>query len=299
MGESGPCPEESIPEEIVREAIEQACLTELEALKPGNVHVHAEGHDMTVNDFRISAAIAADHLSRRDVPLGEKILRAVEATVAKVGCNTNLGIVLLCAPLVQAAEAALAQGGGTLRERLGRVLRDLTIEDARAVYKAIRIAAPGGLGASDEHDVADEPSVTLGEAMAAAESRDRIAFQYTHDFENVFDLGLTRWREALSEETSEEEAAAHVYMGFLGGFPDSHIERKYSSAMAEEVRGRAVELETRLAGLSGAEEQKAAMLAFDTELKNRNLNPGTSADLTVASLLTAKLADILARPIST
>ncbi len=43
MGESGPCPEESIPEEIVREAIEQACLTELEALNPGNVHVHAEG----------------------------------------------------------------------------------------------------------------------------------------------------------------------------------------------------------------------------------------------------------------
>lgn len=296
MGEDGPCSGESVREESVREAIEWACITELEALKPGNVHVHAGGHDMTVDDFRASATIAARHLSCQSLSVGEKILRAVEGSVAEVGCNTNLGIVLLCAPL---AEAALAEGEGMLREHLGRVLRGLNIEDARAVYEAIRIASPGGLGTSDEHDVADEPTVNLSEAMGAAEARDRIAFQYAHDFEDVFGLGVARWREAISGEKSEEEAAAHVYMGFLGGFPDSHIERKYSAAIAQEVRSHAMELEARLATLSGAEEKKAEMLKFDSHLKGRSLNPGTSADLTVASLLAAKLEDILARPIST
>ncbi len=288
---------ESIPEENVREAIQQACLTELEALKPGNVHVHAEGHGMTVGHFRASAAIAAEHLSRRDTSLGEKILGAVECSVVEVGCNTNLGIVLLCAPLAEAALAA--EGEGTLRERLARVLRNLNIEDASYVYEAIRMASPGGLGDSDEHDVADEPTVDLRQAMAAAEARDRIAFQYTHDFEDVFHIGVARWREALGGGEREEEAAALVYMRFLGRFPDSHMERKYSATVAEEVRGRAVELEARLATLASGEEKKAAMLAFDSELKDRNLNPGTSADLTVASLLAAKLEDILSRPIST
>jgi triphosphoribosyl-dephospho-CoA synthase len=300
MAEGGPCSQENVPEESVRDAIEQACLRELEALKPGNVHVHAEGHGMTVDDFKASATIAAVYLSRRSLSVGEKILRAVEDSVASVGCNTNLGIVLLCAPL---AQAALAEGEGTLRQRLDRVLRSLSVDDARAVYKAIRIASPAGLGASPEHDVAHEPTVDLREAMAAAAGRDRIAFQYAHDFEDVFGLGVASWREALSVEIpggmDEAEAAARVYLGFLGGFPDSHIERKYSAAVAQDVRGRAMKLEATLATLASAEEKKAEMLEFDAELKERNLNPGTSADLTVASLLAAKLEDILTRPIST
>ena len=287
----------SVPEEIVRDAIQEACVRELEALKPGNVHVHADGHHMTVDDFRTSASIVAAHLSRRGLALGEKILSAVEDSVAEVGCNTNLGIVLLCAPL---AQAALTEGEeGTLRERLGRILRSLSVDDTSYVYKAIRIASPAGLGTSDEHDVASEPTVELVKAMKAAAGRDRIAFQYAHDFEDVFGFGVVRWREAISRGIAEDWAAALVYMGFLGRFLDSHIERKYSAAVAEEVRSRAMELDNALAPLASPEDKKMEMLEFDAELKSRGLNPGTSADLTVASLLTAKLADILAHPIST
>ena len=292
MAKGGPCSEES-----VRDAIEQACLRELEALKPGNVHVYAEGHGMTVKAFQARATITAAHLSRRDVPLGEKILIAVESTVAKVGCNTNLGIVLLCTPLAQAALAADEEK--ILLPRLCRVLCALSIDDARFVYKAIRIASPAGLGESPEHDVADDPTVDLREAMKAAAERDRIAFQYAHGFEDVFTIGVPRWREVLSKGMREEEAAAHVYLGFLSSFPDSHIERKYSAAAAEEGRNRAMKLEITLSSLSGPEEKKAEMLKFDSDLKERGLNPGASADLTVASLLAAKLEDILAHSVST
>ncbi|MFI3185897.1 MAG: triphosphoribosyl-dephospho-CoA synthase, partial [Methylococcaceae bacterium] len=37
----------------------QACEVDVLAFKPGNVSVYAEGHDMTVADFRLSAEVSA------------------------------------------------------------------------------------------------------------------------------------------------------------------------------------------------------------------------------------------------
>ena len=69
------------------------------------------------------------------------MLAAVTATRAAVGQNTNLGILLLCAPLAMAAQA-----GGALRPALERVLAQADIADAEQVFRAIVLAAPGGLG---------------------------------------------------------------------------------------------------------------------------------------------------------
>ena len=120
-----------------------ACEAELDALKPGNVHRHAEGHGMTVADFVRSAEVSAPHIADHRLGVGARVLAAVEATRAACGQNTNLGILLLAAPLAAAAEA---EGG--LREALDRLLAGLDREDAVAVYAAIRLAAPGGLGRS-------------------------------------------------------------------------------------------------------------------------------------------------------
>src|SRR5690242_14660894 len=81
-----------------------ACELELRALKPGNVHDFAAGHGMTVDDFAASAEVSAGPLCRPGASVGERILGAIRATRERVGCNTNLGIVLLAAPLVAAAE---------------------------------------------------------------------------------------------------------------------------------------------------------------------------------------------------
>jgi triphosphoribosyl-dephospho-CoA synthetase len=42
------------------EAYKYACEIELRAFKPGNVSIYADGHDMTVEDFRISAQQSAN-----------------------------------------------------------------------------------------------------------------------------------------------------------------------------------------------------------------------------------------------
>jgi triphosphoribosyl-dephospho-CoA synthase len=278
------------PEAISRGFLD-ACLAELDALKPGNVHRLAAGHNMTVDDFVASAEAAAPIMGEQRLGVGERVRRAVEATRKAVGQNTNLGIVLLAAPL---ANAALMPGAGNLERRLRLILQGLSVDDAREAYRAIRETRPGGLGEAPEHDIAAEPRVTLLEAMRAAELRDRIAWNYAHGFADIFTLGL-KWlahaRERWDEPAfaSPSWAVTRVYLGFLAHLPDTLIERKFGTRMATEVREEAGPIETSFTACASPEAMTAPLAAFDKALKQRGLNPGTSADLTVATLFAAAL----------
>src|SRR5206468_5425043 len=140
-----------------------ACLLEASAPKPGNVSPVRRFDDIGYEDFLASAAaIGAPLAEAGGRPLGTMILLAVEATARWTRSNTNLGIVLLLAPLARAAQVHLCGSrqpssppGGTevdLRGGVRRVLDETTVADARDVYAAIRRASPGGLGRVDEQD---------------------------------------------------------------------------------------------------------------------------------------------------
>jgi len=133
------------PAEQVAAAFKAACLDELDAPKPGNVHVFASGHRMSASEFRASANAAAGAISKSGARVGERVRAAVEATFAAVGVNTNLGIILLCAPLAAAAELAPP----SLQDGLARILGDLNVDDARLTFRAIARAAPAGLGRAE------------------------------------------------------------------------------------------------------------------------------------------------------
>jgi triphosphoribosyl-dephospho-CoA synthase len=272
--------------EAIAKAFHDACLAELQALKPGNVHRFSEDPRMSVADFDRSAAEAAPFIGEAGLSVGVRIRRAIEATIAAVGQNTNLGIILLSAPL---AEAALDRSGGALRSRLARVLGQLSVEDAREAYVAIRLARPGGLGLAPRHDVASEPEVTLLEAMRAAEPRDRIAWNYVHDFADIFERGIPRLKQGLSRFGDKDWAATIVYLGFLADTPDSLIARKFGGYMAAQVLEEARKIVLLAEDASRPESVEAELMAFDRWLKERGLNPGTSADLTVATLFASAL----------
>jgi len=205
-------------------AFKTACLAELEALKPGNVHIFADGHGMVVQDFVHSAEAAAAVIAQPGLAVGQRILSAVESSWNAVGCNTNLGIILLCAPLLH---AALHANGKPLRESLHAVLQALTVADAEYAYRAIVQASPAGLGHSARHDVRQPPRTTLLEAMREAQHIDRIAWQYVHDFTDVIEFGAARYRYFLNAWERPAWAATAVYLGFLSDYPDSHIARKH------------------------------------------------------------------------
>jgi triphosphoribosyl-dephospho-CoA synthase len=275
-----------IASQEVAQAFRDACLAELDALKPGNVHRFADDHRMTVTDFETSARVAAPALAMPTISVGVRIRLSVEATLSIVGHNTNLGIILLCAPL---AAAALGPASGDLRKRLGSVLAGLDIEDARNAYLAIRGAKPGGLGEVTRHGVESEPEVTLLEAMEAAEDRDRIAWNYVHDFADIFELGLPRFEQAMAQWHSLSVATTFAYLGFLAAVPDTLIVRKFGSATAAEVLEEARTLAAHLESSADLQALEPKLMEFDRSLKLRGLNPGTSADLTVATLFSASL----------
>ena len=270
----------------VAQAFRDACLAELDALKPGNVHRLADDPRMSVADFETSARVAAPALAMPMISVGVRIRLAVEATMSIVGHNTNLGIILLCTPL---AAAALDPAPLDLRNRLAKILGGLNVEDARETYAAIRRAEPGGLGKVAEHDVGGEPGVTLREAMAAAEGRDRIAWNYCHDFADIFDAGLPLLEQATERWRSLSAATTLLYLRYLASLPDTLIARKFGLAKAAEVLEEARTLAARLERSRDPLVLAPELLQFDQFLKARGLNPGTSADLTVATLFAASL----------
>ena len=275
--------------ERIAGAFKAACRDELEAPKPGNVHLFADGHNMTAADFLASAEAAAGPLSTPGARVGARILGAVEATFAAVGTNTNLGIILLCAPLAAAAESDTVD----LRMALAKVLDHLDEEDAALAFRAIARAAPGGLGRTTVDDVHDPARVTLKKAMVEAAERDRIAHQYVSAFSDVFDVGLPLLEEVQPPAADAKWATLRVFLTFLAAFPDTHIFRKYGAPTAEAVRETATHFRARLMGRAPNDELIADLLFWDSDLKARHINPGTSADLTVATLFAHRLRNVL------
>jgi triphosphoribosyl-dephospho-CoA synthase len=272
----------------IAEAFKWACLAELDAPKPGNVHVYAAGHHMTAEEFVRSAVAAAGPLSAPAARVGERILGAVEATLAAVGTNTNLGIILLCAPLAAAAEVA----NEDLREELAQILRGLDRDDADLAFRAIVRAAPAGLGRSPRYDVFEPATASLLQAMNEAANRDAVARQYATNFADVFDLGVSNL-DAMWDEADPKWATLATYLGFLSAFPDSHIVRKFGIQCAAEVKRKAAAFHASVRTSEDAAQLLPDILTWDAVLKADGINPGTSADLTVASLFAHRLRTIL------
>lgn len=279
---------DGLPPERIADAYRASCLAELDALKPGNVHAFAAGHRMVLADFVTSAEVSAPNLARAGAQVGQRIREAMAATMAAVGQNTNLGILLLCAPLARAAEAA-----GALRANLERELGALDATDAEDVYAAIRCANPGGLGTAARHDVTG-PAPLLLDAMAEAAPRDAIARAYVTGFDDLFAIGLPALAAARTKGLAPPWTTTSVYLAYLARVPDSHVARKHGPERAESLRDEAAAL----LALDLATRPVAALLERDRSWKQAGLNPGTSADFTVATLLLDHLLAGAADPAS-
>jgi triphosphoribosyl-dephospho-CoA synthase len=265
----------------VAAAAQLACLLEASAPKPGNVAPERHFRDTRYEDFLASAVAIGPALSTAGSrPLGEVIQAAAEATARWARANTNLGIILLLAPLARAA----VRPGGTLRDRVRGVLSETTVDDAAAVYAAIRLARPGGLGRADVEDIAAAPTVTLRQAMALAAERDGVAREYVTDFATTFEVGAPALRAARADGLAWSDATVEAFLALLGTGPDTHIARKLGADAAAAVSRRARQV-TATGGVRQAAGREA-LARLDAELRDptNSRNPGTTADLTCAAL---------------
>jgi triphosphoribosyl-dephospho-CoA synthase len=260
-----------------------ACEKEVAAPKPGNVNCFSDGHRMEVQDFIKSAHAIAPIMGQKALPVGELILQGIQATRTVVNCNTNLGIVLLFAPLCRAIHQC--SNFKQLPEELEKVLLSLTIDDAKACYEAIRLAEAGGLGSSEQQDIDAIPSVTLLQAMKIAEERDAIAKQYVTNYKDILNIGLPILTSSIKYGESVEWATAFAYLKFLASVPDTLIRRKQSSEHALEITEAAIKILTKVNETNMLSSFQTEIITWDNELKKKAINPGTTADLTAATLL--------------
>ena len=277
----------------------RACTLDVAVRKPGNVSLASAGHGMQAEMFVASAQAAAGPLFQPGARVGARIEAAVAATWAVAGCNTNLGILLLSAPIALAVERFPdAASPLRLRQAIEAVLAGLNLADAEAAYRAIANARPGGLGATTQQDVHQAPSIDLRAAMALAADRDSIAREYRDGYADLFDIGIPALGHGFSlmamsaaDKPCAEEIAAvqRLYLTLLSRFPDSHIVRIHGKAMAHIVMTAAQAWLVR-ADLVAEIDTDVAFAAWDASLKADRVNPGTTADLTVATLLIAGLS---------
>jgi triphosphoribosyl-dephospho-CoA synthase len=256
-----------------------ACLWEVMAPKAGNVHRGADFPDLTLADFAASAVAISPAMqaAAEGERLGRVVLTAIEATSAVTRTNTNLGIVLLLAPLAKASrDMPLEQG-------VERVLGELDPEDSRLVYEAIRLAAPGGMSKVREHDIADRAPDNLLDAMRLAAERDVVARQYAVNFADVLSV-IVPWLREATARWRLSDAIVHTHLRTMSRWPDSLIARKCGATTAQQAADWAAEV---LASGHPDEEtyhQSLGNLDFWLRSDHNRRNPGTSADLVTAAL---------------
>jgi triphosphoribosyl-dephospho-CoA synthase len=275
----------------IADAARTACLLEAYVPKPGNVHPHASFHDLRFEDFVQAGNLCAPILGRAaSLGVGQTALDCVRATRSAMSTNPNLGIILLLAPLAAVPpELRLADG-------IEDILARLTVDDARLVYEAIRLAKPGGLGDAPDQDIRDEPTETLLQVMQRASGHDLVARQYADRFDLVLHVARPLLVEDPTFATDPVTAVIQLQLLLLAHTPDSLIARKCGDEVAQEASRKAQRVLD--LGWPDTPESRDELTHYDQWLRgdgNRR-NPGTTADLIAATLFAAFRDRLLVAP---
>ena len=265
--------------------------------KPGNVHRTRDYDDMVFEDFIISGIVIGDTIREacmnvdEDNPkLGKYILNAVSETDKWIANNTNLGIVMMITPI--ACAAAISDSFDDIRQNVVKLMENTSVDDACDLYDAINIADAGGMGDQDEYDVASENAKqdlrdngqTMYDVLKISAPWDKLASEMTSDMPAVFELGYPTYYE-LAAEKSLNEACVLTFLTILSKVPDTLISRKYGDEKASEVSKMVEDL------LKFKDDDNFIdkLNEFDDYLYENKLNPGTTADLTAASIFVSNL----------
>ena len=286
-----------------------ACKLDVQTQKPGNVSFDSSGFGMTGQDFINSSNACAPLVVQTGLELGEKIYLATKESVRATGCNTNLGIILLCVPVLHVLQKLGEEGFNKLDDPLAflqaelmKTIHAIDLKQSKLIYDAIVYANPGGLGEDGEMDVRSTNKKII-DAMRQAKDKDFIAKQYFSGFFEILKQPVLQenfrrqWinGEKPIDSCARQSLACLIYFYWLTNIRDSHIQRKFGLRAAEFVKKKAtkvfqdqINFENVLNKVNNGKirlPNRPRIRQFDEFLKVRGLNPGTSADITVCSLL--------------
>jgi triphosphoribosyl-dephospho-CoA synthase len=280
--------------------------------KPGNIHRLRDFPETSYEQF-LSGGISLGPTMRKlaiagneaaqssrewsSIKVGTNIHQAVcEMLKWQNGGNTHLGIILLFAPLAAAAGAVCINEKiepSKLRKSLTTVIDSMTPDDSVEIYRGIGQAMNvKTLGEVDELDVTDKASqeqilndnITPRQIFQKCCNRDSICSEWVMDFYITFLEGYPYLLSEINKENGLNNAVVNTFLNILAKHPDSLIQRKTSLEESIEISLKARELLEQ--GGACTEEGRARLFDWDDELNQSQgmFNPGTTADLTAASI---------------
>jgi triphosphoribosyl-dephospho-CoA synthase len=250
--------------------------------KPGNVDRERDFTDLRFEHFMAGAVGARPglELASDGHRVGEAFERAVAGMADQSAGNTQFGALLLLTPLVAAAGEGKLSPAGT-----DGVARETTVADAADFYRAfehVDVAVddpPEGLEpldvrrGSDAIPALEERGLTLFDVMAQSADVDGIAAEWAGEFGRVFATA-----EAITDDDGPvPERASRAFLQLLAEQRDTFVVTRNGPDAAAEVQSRAQ------AVLSGEED----VTELAEELVQRDINPGTTADLVAGALFVA------------
>ena len=125
---------------------------------------------------------------------------------------------------------------------------------------------------------------TMYDVLKISAPWDMLAREMTSDMPAVFEIGYPAYHE-LKGVKSQNDACVLTFLTILSQVPDTLISRKYGSDEALKIS-----MMTRdLLNLKDESDFKDRLKDFDDYLFKNKYNPGTTADLTAASIFVSYL----------
>ena len=269
-----------------------SCFDEIAANKPGNVSINSPIIGLSYQKFYRAAEITANIISNERYSLGEIIFKSCCQCMKELNSNYNLGIILLCAPIIKVAIGNPCSEK-ILRLNLKNELNSIDKENAQLIFNAIKLCKPAGLNNyKGEGNITNEiEKISFKKIMKISSEWDRISRAYNNNYQEIFLTGLPFFKK-LKKKFSKKFSIECLYLNFLSTDLDSHILRKYGKDRAYSISKKSSKI---LKTILQKENSKSNNLIknFDNYLKSKKINPGTCADLTVTTLLIDKITDIV------
>ena len=277
---------------IIKKLFLASCFDEIKADKPGNVSINSPIIGLKYQKFFRAAEITASVISNNNYSLGEVIFKSCYRCMNELNSNYNLGIILLCAPIVRVATRKPSEEN-ILRSNLGKEIKSIGEKDAQLIFNAIKLCKPAGLknykGAGNL--TIDIKEIDFKKIIEFSSEWDRISRAYNNNYKEIFSIGLP-FLKRLKKKFSTKFSIECVYLNYLALDLDSHIQRKFGKEKAQSISNKSSQiLKTIL--LKENSKSRNLISSFDNYLKRRKINPGTCADLTVTTLLIDKITDIV------
>lgn len=266
-----------------------------------------------------------EKLNLSKIGVGEKINQGVkEVKNSHQGGNTHLGMILLFIPLSAAAGKTLAENEKinteTLRNDFKQIMHSSTSEDSLEVYEAVEKSidlepkkgenaqsswlgdtekTELSVGRKDTREKLSRENISLYEWMEVSAKWDGIARELTTNLEASFEIGYPEFTKTYEKHNDINIATVHTFLKILSKFPDTFIARKIGLEKTRDI-AKAVDIGMEKAervsrkaekileggGLTTNQGEKGLKKLDEKLHKNSGkLNPGTTADITAASIM--------------